>query len=747
MWYEGPMKYPSDWPGPGPIDLRVHDLPHHSAATEWWYVNSHVTTADGRSLSLFAAFFRIALGRDEPTKEMRYAHALTWALSDADGHVYRADSRVDAAAPKIGLQRLERGQGTRDPRLNKAIREVLERGKVPLPDRPFEGAIFVNDKRLELDFAGCRFEKRDDGAYQVTLHDPITRAGCELVFTPQVAPVRHGDDGVVTGHGGDEMFYYFIPRCSLTGTVTLDGQTTALKSGQGWYDHEFGGDFTNERGDTADLAWNWLSAQLDDGTQLSAYTLADAATGQQLYQRVVLIDRDGRPKTLDDFTLVAAAPWRSMRTFNDYPTKWQLEVPSEKLSLTVEASFPDQEFITVLSHPAFWEGRTKVHGTRAGQSVTGLGYVERSGWETVHDLDGFFGAVGEVVRASVASLLPLEPTFVEARDLVASAEREHYMDGLDVAQLSRALFRPIRDVADRGGKSWRSYAALVCCDVVGGDSRKFAKWLAMPELMHVGSLIVDDVQDRSEVRRGGPTCHLVHGEPLAINAGTAAYFMGQRLLVGNDVSAASKLRLYDLYFEALRAGHAGQAIDLDGMSHLLREVAATGDAALLERRVLATHRLKTAAPAGALARMGALVGGGSEAQIEAVGRFFEALGLAFQLIDDVLNLRGFKGELKSCGEDVGNGTVTIPVAKAMARFDAAERRWLCEILTAKPKDDPATIAKVIAEMERVGAIEAAAQEARELVEAAWDAAEPLLEDSMPKVMLRAFGWYVLDRHY
>ena len=92
------------------------------------------------------------------------------------------------------------------------------------------------------------------------------------------------------------------------------------------------------------------------------------------------------------------------------------------------------------------------------------------------------------------------------------------------------LITPIREIADRGGKSWRSYAALACCDVVGGDSRKFAQWLAMPELMHVGSLIVDDVQDKSTVRRGGPRCHVMHGEPIAINAGTAAYFMTQHLL-------------------------------------------------------------------------------------------------------------------------------------------------------------------------------------------------------------------------
>lgn len=741
------MTHPSDWPLPGPINLAVHDLPHASATTEWWYVNTHFTTPDGRELSLFAAFFRIALGKDEKTHEQKHAHAVTWALSDASGAVYHGESRLDPAGPGIGLQRLEKGKGSQDPRLNRAIKEVLERGRVPLPDRMFDGEVFVNPRKLELDFGGARFEKRDDGTYLLRLHNERAHVGCELVLHPEKAPVRHGDDGVVRGQSGDAMFYYFIPSCRLTGTVTLAGTEQPI-SGRGWYDHEFGGNVAGKDDAAAvDIAWNWAAVQLEGGQEITAYALFKAADETPLYQWAVVIDPDGSSRALRDFSLVPLAWWRSSRTFHDYPTAWRLTVPEAELELTLTASFPDQELITVLSDPAFWEGRCDVVGTRGKTPVKGKSYIERSGFEMIRTLDEFFGAVGEVVRESVANVLPLEPTLEQARDLVASEERAHYMDGVDLAQLSRALIKPIREITDRGGKSWRSYAALACCDVVGGDSRQYTRWLAMPELLHVGSLIVDDVQDRSTIRRGGPACHLLYGEPLAINAGTAAYFLTQRLMTSKDISAASRLRLYDLYFETMRAGHAGQALDLDGMSAVMAEVVETGDAALLERRVIATHRLKTAAPAGSLARMGAIVGGGTEAQIEAVGSFFEALGLAFQLVDDVLNLRGFKGELKSAGEDVGNGTITVPVAKAMGRLDREDRQWLAATLASKPKESPRVIAEVIEKLESCGALDACAADAREMVEAAWRRAEPLLDDSMPKIMLRAFGWYVLERHY
>jgi geranylgeranyl pyrophosphate synthase len=378
--------------------------------------------------------------------------------------------------------------------------------------------------------------------------------------------------------------------------------------------------------------------------------------------------------------------------------------------------------------------------------VTGVAYVERSGFENIDTLDDFFSAVGKEVRDSVAAMLPFSPSHREMRDLIASEELEHYMEGVDPASMATTLIAPIREIADRGGKSWRSYAALACCDVVGGDSRQFVQWLAMPELMHVGSLIVDDVQDRSTVRRGGPTCHLVHGEAVAINAGTAAYFLTQHLLHSDDLSAERKLRIYDLYFAAMRAGHAGQAIDLGGMTELMPEVVATGDSRALTARVLACHRLKTAAPAGCLARMGAVAGGGDDEQIAAVGEFFEALGVAFQIVDDVLNLRGFKGDLKQRGEDISNGAVTLPVAIAMARLPRERREWLWKTLESRPTDAP-TVAAAVELLESCGAVAACADMARELVEAGWRRAEPLLEPSLSRVMLRAFGWYVLERHY
>lgn len=746
--------FPTDWPEPGAIDLRRHDLPHRSADTEWWYVNSHFESADGRSLSLFAAFFRIVRSQDERTGERTHAHSVTWALSDASGELYYAASLVDEAAPEMGLERLENGRGSKDPRVNRAMREILEQGKVPLPDRMFEAPVHVDLRSLDLDYGGQRFFKEADGRYRLQLSNSREHVGCDLVFELQKPPIRHGDDGVVRGSAGEDMFYYFVPRCGLTGTVTLEGRSQPIVNGQGWYDHEFGGYLPDTDAPSApvpevdggaaiqDMAWNWTSIQLDDGTDVSAYEIVNTKLDQPVGKWLIVIDPDGTRRTATDFEFVPGRTWTSTRTFHTYPISWRLLAPEVGLEVELEAAFDDQELITVISKPAFWEGRC----TARDASRTGKAFIERSGFQHIEDLDDFFTEVGKEVRKSVGEVLSLDPTYEQMRDLIASEGADHYMAGVDLPSMAQNLIAPIREITDRGGKSWRSYAALACCDVVGGDSRDFVQWLAMPELMHVGSLIVDDVQDESEIRRGGKACHLVHGEPKAINSGTAAYFITQHLLIADHISPARKLELYDLYFQAMRAGHAGQAIDLGGMEDLMPKAVETGNADRLEARILACHRLKTAVPAASLAAMGAVAGGGTKEQVKAISGFFEALGLAFQIVDDVLNLRGFKGNLKQRGEDISNGVVTLPIAHALRRLERGDREALWQTLQSRPKD-PAVVAATVEQLETCGAIESCAVMAREMVEAGWQAAEASLDPSISKIMLRAFGWFVLERHY
>jgi geranylgeranyl pyrophosphate synthase len=560
------------------------------------------------------------------------------------------------------------------------------------------------------------------------------------------------------------------------GGVRLDGRDLRVKQGSAWYDHEFGrthpetepvdsqrfreridprdsvgqgeesGERQRQRGETC---WRWLSLQLDDCRELSAFYITRRATGEVLDRWTMLVDPSGETRAFDDTELETLETWRSTRTFVEYPIAFRVRVPSAGVDVRARASFPDQEVVSVISDPAFWEGTVEVVGTLRDRPVRGRGWLECKGFGHA-TLDDFYASVGREVRSRLALALPRCPegeTALAHLMVRGSPGKERPAGlGVDGRRLGAALVAPIREIADRGGKGWRSYAALACIDLVGGDSRRFLHWLIMPEIVHVGSLIVDDVEDESSVRRGGPTCHLMHGTASAINAGTAAYFLAEPPVDQDALPDHKKLAIYRLYFDAMRAGHAGQALDLCDVSGLAEAAAATGDTRELQSHVLSVHRLKAAVPAAMFARAGALLGGGTDHQVECVGRFFESVGLAFQIVDDVLNISGFAGNLKERGEDLRIGKVTLPVVKALSLLDPESRAQFWQTLSQRPEAD-AVIVGMCEQLVECGALRECRKLAESIVDAAWEDLDRAVEDSQFKLMLRAFSWYVLERHY
>ena len=603
---------PKDWPQDGEIDLNIHDLPHQSSTTEWWYINAHFKGANQKEYSLFASFFRKLLKYDEEKQQLDYAHSITWAIVDVENKKYYANSLVDERAPQIGLERIQKGEIVQDNRIRKAAIEMLEKDVVPYPDRLFSQQTTCANDKLELIFDTNSFAKLKNGVYQLKLLDKQHNVACELEFTPMRKPIRHGNNGVVFGVNAEDMFYYFIPRNELKGNIRIKDETIVVENGNAWYDHEFGRSRDEEKNKTIDvskdIAWNWISVQLDNQTELTAYYLVENKTGDNCGSYLITINNKSESIAINDFVFEAKGDdWTSTRTFQDYPTHWLLKAEKFGIYLEIEAVFPEQEFATVISKPAFWEGRVKVKGEVSGVQVSGNGFVERSGFGALNNLEEFFKVVSRETIKSVNFVLPHKPSQEKLSELVSTKKQTNYIQGVPPEIYSKALIEPIRTIIDRGGKSWRSYAALACCDIVGGNSQEAIEWLSLPELMHVGSLIVDDVQDKSDIRRGEPTCHKIYGEPIAINAGSAAYFIGQISVYNADIADEKKLQIYHMYFETLRAAHSGQALDLYGLDYMMPDVVTYGKGNELVERSLAIHRLKSAAPASYLARIGAIL--------------------------------------------------------------------------------------------------------------------------------------------
>jgi geranylgeranyl pyrophosphate synthase/predicted secreted hydrolase len=740
--------FPSDWPQDGPIDLKIHDLPHISSTTEWWYMHSHIQAGE-RNFSVFASFFKSAFGYNKKTKQAEYGYSVIWAISDLDKKKYHTVSLVDRRAPQIGIERIKKGELVKDPHLKRAALEMLAKGVVPYPDELLTRDVVIATDKLHLDFDGNTFTKKKNGNYVLHLHHAELNISADLEFTPQKPPTRHGDNGVVRGVSAEDMFYYFIPRNDVKGSINLKGEKHKITSATGWYDHEFGAHPEKKNDEQKkDVSWNWIAVQLSNGCELSAYDLIDLKTGEDCGSFIILIDEKGKRHHSTNYHLKPVGEeWTSTRTFNTYPTTWELEAPDFKLSLVIEAAFPAQEFATVISKPAFWEGRMNAKGKMRGKNVNGPAYIERHGFVNSSDLKTFLKAVSKQTLKSVRKIIPLSFGDEKFEELVSKRGNKHLIENLDKKAYIQTFVQPIREITDRGGKSWRSYATIACCDVVGGSSQEAIDWLALPELMHVGSLMVDDVQDGSTVRRGGPAAHVVHGQATAINSGTAAYFIGQICIYEAEMHFEEKVQVYNWYFEAMRASHSGQAMDIKGLDYMMPEALVDDRIArLLSKRVLATHRLKSAAPASYLAQIGALIGGASKEQIAGLGDYYEKLGIAFQIIDDTLNLKGFKDNLKTKAEDITAGKITYPVAVAMAYLDKKDRKKLWEIVSSKTSDID-QLAKAIALMDKHKVIERCEREAKTMLEKAWWRLDPLIKDSMVKLNMRAFGWFVLDRTY
>ena len=245
--------------------------------------------------------------------------------------------------------------------------------------------------------------------------------------------------------------------------------------------------------------------------------------------------------------------------------------------------------------------------------------------------------------------MSLEERCAEYKQYLESYLKDFYEQFHDMPQ------KPLLDAMEyslfAGGKRLRPIFTFEFCRMAGGDWKKAAPFAAAVEMIHTYSLIHDDLpaMDNDDLRRGKPTNHKVFGEGMAILAGDA--------LLTDAFSVASFAELpnpeqmsYAISVLAQCAGSlgmvGGQALDI-----------LSQDRTLTEQEVTNVQTLKTGALINAACVLGVIAAGGSEEQIQAAGMFAGALGLAFQIRDDMLDVIGSRDEMgKGVGTDAEKNT-------------------------------------------------------------------------------------------
>ena len=257
-------------------------------------------------------------------------------------------------------------------------------------------------------------------------------------------------------------------------------------------------------------------------------------------------------------------------------------------------------------------------------------------------------------------------TYLQAQQERVEAALDLYLPAPDAPP--PALSEAMRYSVFAGGKRVRPILLLAAAGAVGGDSDSVLPAACAMEFVHTYSLIHDDLpaMDDDDYRRGKPTSHKVFGEAVAILAGDALLTHAFEVMTCPVMQArfASPVLLEATHRLARAAGFAGmvggQAADMGSEGRAV-------SVDVLEY----IHRHKTAALIGAAVAIGGLLGGGSTAQLGALKRYGQAIGLAFQIADDVLDVEGDSAALgKQVGQDAQHGKATYP---ALLGLEASRR--------------------------------------------------------------------------
>lgn len=303
--------------------------------------------------------------------------------------------------------------------------------------------------------------------------------------------------------------------------------------------------------------------------------------------------------------------------------------------------------------------------------------------------------------------------------------------------MEQYLYGPLRVYSENGGKRHRPLICFAACLAVGGNADLATSAAAAIEHFHTAALIHDDIADEAELRRGEPCLHLTQGMGLAINMGDLALSLVNGTVMRDaSLDDATKVRVVTELVEMTRRTVEGQALDI-GWARDARYDITPED--YLE---MATH--KTAHYSGAVPlAIGAIIGGGTESEIEALRNYGLDTGLAFQIQDDLLNLVGKEESTKKdFRNDITEGKRTLVVVHALQALDGAPRARLIDILSSRTKN-AAELEEAVGLMEDAGSIEHARAYAENLTSIAKNRLNSIVQPSDARDLLEGMAdWFV-----
>lgn len=309
----------------------------------------------------------------------------------------------------------------------------------------------------------------------------------------------------------------------------------------------------------------------------------------------------------------------------------------------------------------------------------------------------------------------------------------------DIESINKSLAEPVWDLLNRGGKRWRPALFLLITEALGGDVGKVSDFVILPEVVHNGTLMVDDVEDLSELRRGKPCTHKIYGTDVAINTGNFMYYIPLAILLNNRgrFGADTLIRVYEIYSREMIAVSIGQGLDIWWHKGKAGKIT--------EKQYLQMCSFKTGTLARMAAKLAVALSGGTKEQEEKIGEFAESIGVGFQIQDDILSASGGRfQENKGYGDDITEGKRTLMVIYTLQKAGKQDAERLSHILDMHTKDS-GLIREAIDILHKYGSVDYARKVAREMVSDAWKDIDPIIPESGAKKKLKAFADFLIER--
>jgi geranylgeranyl pyrophosphate synthase len=309
--------------------------------------------------------------------------------------------------------------------------------------------------------------------------------------------------------------------------------------------------------------------------------------------------------------------------------------------------------------------------------------------------------------------------------------------------IDKAIADPTWDILDRGGKRWRPALFLLICETLGKKGKDFTDLAVIPEVIHNGTLVIDDIEDASELRRGKPCTYKLYGEDISINVGNAMYYMPLLALMTKKIKLSAEVLcdIYEIYVQEMINLSLGQAMDIAWHRGLaIANVISESD-------YLQMCAYKTGTLARMAAKMAAVFSGAEKMLVDKLGRFAESIGVAFQMQDDILDLTGqeFAKKKGGVGQDITEGKRTLMVIYTLKTANEADKNRLLEILNMHTNDQKLRD-EAIAIMQKYRAVEHTMKTAEKIVVDSWNEAERLLSTAEAKEKLKAFSEFLIKRN-